>query len=79
MPYWVVSGNSLWGWVPLWLRTRQPACTASCPVSGGQQCGHLGLDNRDPAETAKSWGGEGGEQNGHIQVRAFSQAGGLRG
>lgn len=59
MPYWVVSGSSLWGWVPLWLRTRQQACTASCPVSGGQKCGHLGPDNRASAETPKvlGWGG----------------------
>lgn len=74
MPEWVVSGSSLWGWSSS-LAPNQ-AAGLRCQLPGlvilGWATGLL-------LKHQKSWGREGGEQKGHIQVRAVSQAGGLGG
>lgn len=56
---------------PLWLRTRQQACTASWPHSVVILGWAAGLLLKHPSVR----GGQGGEQNRHIQVGAFCQAG----
>lgn len=84
MWYWAFSGISLWGWSISLAPTQATGscCQLTCSLVA-TLCGRLGVGKRASSETLKDlgWGGgNGGEQNGHIQeMGAVSPARGLGG